>query len=98
MFQFFGPFEFNKNLRKVIFDFDEISVLGLRFQLPKGGAAKIGSSTGLGSDSNIELEKQGKKPFFNWISADSIIATARGGGGGLALWKRNKEMELTLQL
>lgn len=28
------------------FDFDEIAVLGLRFKLPKGGAAKIGSSTG----------------------------------------------------
>lgn len=29
-----------------------------------------------------------KKAFFNWISSDEYIATARGGGGGLALWKR----------
>ena len=35
----------------------------------------------------------GKKPFFNWISADSEIATARGGGGGLALWQRDLMMQ-----
>ena len=71
------------------FDFDQIAVLGLKIDLPKGGAAKIGSSTGLGSENNVEMiQKQGKKPFFNWISADSDIATARGGGGGLALWRR----------
>ena len=29
-----------------------------------------------------------------WISADEEVATARGGGGGLALWKRE---ELALQ-
>ena len=28
-----------------------------------------------------------------WISADADIATARGGGGGLALWRRDEEME-----
>lgn len=33
-------------------------------------------------------EKRDKSAFFNWISADATIATARGGGGGLALWKR----------
>ena len=71
------------------FDFDQISILGFKINLPKGGAAKIGSSTGLGSENNVEMiKKQGKKPFFNWISADSDIATARGGGGGLALWRR----------
>lgn len=42
-----------------IFDFDQISVFGLKFDLPKGGAAKIGQSTGLGADSNIELVNQG---------------------------------------
>jgi hypothetical protein len=36
----------------------------------------------------VNLEKQGKRAFFNWITADDRIATARGGGGGLALWKR----------
>lgn len=94
--KFFGPFEFNKNLRKLVFDFDQIAVFGIKFNLPKGGAAKIGSSTGLGSENNVELAEQGKKPFFNWISADSEIATARGGGGGLALWKRDREMEAAL--
>jgi hypothetical protein len=45
--------------RKVEFDFDAISVLGLKFNLPKGGAAKIGSSTGLGSDNNENLIDKG---------------------------------------
>jgi hypothetical protein len=42
----------------------------------------------LGSQSNAKLIADKKKPFFNWISADDKIATARGGGGGLALWKK----------
>ena len=91
--KFFGPFEWKEKARKLEFDFDAIAVLGAKFNLPKGGAAKIGSSTGLGSDNNVELVEKGAKPFFNWISADGEIATARGGGGGLALWKRDLEME-----
>lgn len=79
--QFFGNFSWNLKSRKLEFDFDEISVLGLKFQLPKGGAAKIGSSTGLGSENNTKI----RSPFFNWISADEEIATARGGGGILLL-------------
>jgi hypothetical protein len=89
--KFYGDFEWLEKARKVEFDFDRIALFGesLSFDLPKGGAAKIGSSTGLGSENNVELiTKQNKKPFFNWISADADIATARGGGGGLALWKR----------
>lgn len=86
--KFFGPFEFNMKMRKLIFDFDQIQVFGIKFDLPKGGAAKIGQTTGLGSENNVEQVNQGKKPFFNWISADDEIATARGGGGGLALWRR----------
>ena len=31
------------------FDFDAISVLGLKINLPKGKAAELGSATGLGS-------------------------------------------------
>ena len=54
-------------------------------------------STGLGSENNVELVEKGAKPFFNWISADKDIATARGGGGGLALWKRDRDMEETNQ-
>ena len=81
--KFFGTFTWNLKARKLEFDFDEISLLGLLIGLPKGGAQKIGSSTGLGSPN--------PKPFFNWISADESIggvATARGGGGGLALWRK----------
>ena len=45
--------------RKVEFDFDAIQVLGLKFDLPKGGAAKIGAKSGLGSDSNEDLVEKG---------------------------------------
>lgn len=93
LLKFFGPFEFNNKSRKVEFDFNSLAILGFKIDLPKGKAAEIGGSTGLGSDNNAELVEKGKRPFFNWISADSTIATARGGGGGLALWKRDPEME-----
>ena len=86
--KFFGDFQWLSTLRKVEFDFDAISILGLKFNLPSGGAAKIGQQTGLGSENNVALVKDNKKPFFNWILADGDIAVARGGGGGLALWKR----------
>jgi len=89
--RFFGEFNWIVKARRLEFDFDAIAVFGLRFNLPSGGAAKIGQSTGLGSESNVELKKRGQQPFFNWISADADIATARGGGGGLALWKRLDE-------
>lgn len=42
----------------------------------------------MGSKNNVKNAEKGKAAFFNWISADGNIATARGGGGGLALWKR----------
>ena len=86
--RFFGSFQWLEKARKLEFDFDQISVFGFKFDLPNGGAAKIGSASGLGSENNVELKKRGQQPFFNWISADADIATARGGGGGLALWKR----------
>ena len=54
-------------------------------------AAEIGAATGLGSENNVKLAEQGKKPFFNWIDCDDVIATARGGGGGLALWTRTDQ-------
>jgi hypothetical protein len=93
LLKFFGDFEWKDAARKLEFDFDEISVLGFRFKLPKGGAAQLGKQTGLGAAENVEREKKGVKPFFNWISADDDIATARGGGGGLALWKRDEDMQ-----
>lgn len=74
---------------KLEFDFTSINLLGfLDIKLKAGEAASLGAKSGLGSDNNVQLEKKGKRPFFNWISADENIATARGGGGGLALWKR----------
>lgn len=86
--KFFGDFDFNQSNCKVEFDFDEIVVLGFKIALPKGKAAEIGSTLELGSSNNVDLIENDKRPFFNWISADEQIATARGGGGGLALWKR----------
>lgn len=86
--KFFGDFEFDLKKCKLEFDFDKIAVLGFPINLPKGKAAEIGSATGLGSENNVKLAEQKKKPFFNWVSADEKVATARGGGGGLALWKR----------
>jgi len=88
LLKFFGDFDWDEKKRRLNFDFDAIAILGLRLDLPKGGAAKIGASTGLGSENNVQLTKQEKRPFFNWISADESVATARGGGGGLALWRR----------
>eukprot|EP00601_Ochromonadales_sp_CCMP2298_P023721 CAMPEP_0173278182 /NCGR_PEP_ID=MMETSP1143-20121109/4480_1 /TAXON_ID=483371 /ORGANISM="non described non described, Strain CCMP2298" /LENGTH=294 /DNA_ID=CAMNT_0014215329 /DNA_START=71 /DNA_END=952 /DNA_ORIENTATION=+ len=76
--RFTGDFEWKANLRKLVFDFDTIFVCGLRFDLKGGQAAKIGASTGLGSEGNIltaaeeeealNPDKVQRKPFFNWIS------------------------------
>jgi hypothetical protein len=79
------------------FEFDTIEVLGLlKIKLGRKDIAKIGGATKLGSGSssnNEKLAESGRRAFFDWtffdwISADDEIATARGGGGGLALWKR----------
>ena len=93
--KFFGPFTFDLERRKLEFDFYELAVLGFKFDLGRAGvsASEIGSATGLGSDNNKKLTDAGKRPFFNWISANAEVATARGGGGGLALWTRDREME-----
>ena len=56
--------------RKLEFDFDAIALAGFKFDLPKGKAAELGQATGLGSDNNVKLVENKKKPFFNWISAD----------------------------
>lgn len=79
--KFFGNFTWSIKSRKLEFDFNEIYFLGFNFNLPQGKAQEIGGSTGLGN-------KSPKRPFFNWISANEYYATARGGGGGLALWKK----------
>jgi hypothetical protein len=95
--KFFGSFDWLETPRRLEFDFDRIAIFGLAFDLPKGGAEKIGASTGLGSENNVERAKTGKKAFFKWISADGSIAVARGGGGGLALWQRDLEMETAIE-
>ena len=90
--KFKGDFDWTlqaSGVSKLTFDFTAIKLFNaIEIQLKAGEAASFGAKTGLGSKSNEELEKRGKRPFFNWISADDKIATARGGGGGLALWKR----------
>lgn len=90
--KFSGTFDWRvlKNgTTKLEFDFDTLRPFDVfEIKLKPGEAANLGAKSGLGSESNIQLEKQGKNAFFNWISADDKIATARGGGGGLALWKR----------
>merc|ERR1712048_533205 len=75
------------------------AIFGLKVDLGRAGvtASEIGSATGLGSENNKKLISQGKKPFFNWIFAGDEIATARGGGGGLALWRRDRDMETQIQ-
>jgi hypothetical protein len=92
LIKFSGDFDWTlqkTGVTKLTFDFTKVKLLGfLDLTLKSGEAASIGAKTGLGSESNVELEKRGKRAFFNWISADDKIATARGGGGGLALWKR----------
>jgi hypothetical protein len=63
---------------KVTFDFTSIKLFNLfDIKLKAGEAASLGAKSGLGSENNVELEKRGKRPFFNWISADDKIATAR---------------------
>lgn len=90
--KFRGDFDWtvqNSGVSKLTFDFSSIKLFNaFEIQLKAGEASNLGAKTGLGSQNNVELEKRGKRPFFNWISADDQIATARGGGGGLALWKR----------
>ena len=95
--KFFGTFDWLEDRRKLEFDFDAIAVFGFKFDLPKGGAEELGAASGLGAKNNVDRAKAGKKAFFNWISADEEIATARGGGGGLALWRRDEEMEAEMR-
>jgi len=87
--KFSGDFAFDLRKRKLEFDFNKVCLLQfLDIQLGKGEAANLGAKSGLGSESNVANAAKDKSAFFNWISADQAIATARGGGGGLALWKR----------
>jgi hypothetical protein len=88
--QFSGTFTFDVLKCKLEFDFDSILLFQtIPISLKPGQAAEMGAASGLGSESNVKnIKEKQKMAFFNWISADTTIATARGGGGGLALWKR----------
>ena len=89
--QFLGTFSFDLRKCQLQFDFDTIQLFQGTFSIPlqRGQAAELGAKSGLGSESNVvNIQQKNRKAFFNWISADDQIATARGGGGGLALWKR----------
>ncbi|KAL7512128.1 hypothetical protein ACHAXN_009106 [Cyclotella atomus] len=87
--RFSGDWDFDSRKRKLEFDFDLIEIFGLiKIKLGRKDVAKIGAASGLGSANNEKLVDSGRRAFFDWISADDDIATARGGGGGLALWKR----------
>jgi hypothetical protein len=95
LIKFFGNFDFDLKKKKLEFDFSLITLLGfLNIPLKRGDAAQLGAKSGLGSSSNVENAKRDKQAFFNWISADEAIATARGGGGGLALWQRTVDPAL----
>jgi hypothetical protein len=90
-----GSFDFDATKRCLVFDFEAARILNA-FTValaPRGGAARLRSARELGSVDNVAnfTEQQRLQlPFFHWISADATLATARGGGGGLALWKRVK--------
>jgi hypothetical protein len=88
--KFGGTMDFDLVKRRLNFDFDTIALFNGAVNIPlkPGEAAGVGAKTGLGSESNVKNAEKGKQAFFNWISANDKIATARGGGGGLALWKR----------
>lgn len=87
--KFEGTMTFDLRKRKLEFDFDKLRLFGFwDIALGQGEAAKLGASSGLGSKSNVANAEKNRQAFFNWISADDKIATARGAGGGLALWKR----------
>jgi hypothetical protein len=89
LLKFAGTFDYDTKKRKIEFDFTKLTLLQLiDVTIGRGQAAQIGASTGLGSENNVANAAKEKRAFFNWISANADIATARGGGGGLALWKR----------
>lgn len=79
LLKFFGTFDWIEDRRRLEFDFDAIALLGLKFDLPKGGAEKLGAATGLGAENNVKRAEQGKKAFFNvslnpetWSSACTV--------------------------
>lgn len=76
--RFFGTFSWSSKLNKMEFDFNSMRLFGFLINLP--------------------IQKEPKKkaggrvaPFFKWIYVDDQIAAARGGGGGLAVWKRETQ-------
>ena len=62
---------------------------GLKLNFVKSEAiiTQLVVMTGLG-DRVANAKNIPRQAYYNWISANDDIATARGSGGGLSLWKR----------
>jgi hypothetical protein len=73
-----GLFDFDTATRRLEYDFNALRLLDV-FTIPLAGATRLAAAAS-GSESK-------KLPFFNWISADATLATARRGRGVL-VWKR----------
>ena len=55
---------------------DAIAIFGLKLDLPKGGAERIGASTGLGSEGNVKRAEAGKKAFFGGWEPGTVFGPA----------------------
>ena len=69
LLKFFGDFDWLEDRRRLEFDFDAIAVAGVTFDLPKGGAEKLGAASGLGAENNrtnVLQPKQVKESLFEW--------------------------------
>lgn len=88
--KFLGTLQWNMKLRKLEYIFYSVIVLGIKFRiLPEEGSREL-----------TEDEKKKKKSFTSFarvITVDADFAATRGAGGGLALFKRDREMEIQMQ-
>eukprot|EP00520_Triparma_pacifica_P007400 CAMPEP_0118661060 /NCGR_PEP_ID=MMETSP0785-20121206/16060_1 /TAXON_ID=91992 /ORGANISM="Bolidomonas pacifica, Strain CCMP 1866" /LENGTH=237 /DNA_ID=CAMNT_0006554439 /DNA_START=152 /DNA_END=865 /DNA_ORIENTATION=+ len=76
LIKFQGPFIIKESKAgcKVVFDFTSIRLFDV-ITIP------------LSNEDGVDLSDKGK-PFFTWLVCDDRISTARGKGGGIALWRR----------
>ena len=81
LLKFFGDFAWLEDRRRLEFDFDAIAVAGVTFDLPKGGAEKLGAASGLGAENNVKRAEQGKKAFF--VRATAWRREQRAGAAAL---------------
>ena len=85
---FFGPMSSTRNRGAHRFHADRV-VLETGFDLGKGAPRRSARRRIPGSENNAGLAERSKQGG-NWMG-DDVIATARGGGGGLALWTRTEQ-------